>query len=197
MLSLSLARSNRCLLVLLTVVVASCSPSDQPATEAGAPSAAASSAGMPASDYDTSISIAEIMDAIVMREADVLWNAVSYSSTDDGFEVVGPETDEDWANLRYAAMSLAEATNSLLIPGRHANRPDVEAGFGELTPAEIDALISSQRSAWTGFAKALRASAEEAIDAIDARDTDRILDVGGTIDEACEACHLVFWYPNQ
>ena len=34
-----------------------------------------------------------------------------------------------------------------------------------------------------------------ALDAIDAKDPNRLLEVGGEIDEACEACHLVYWYP--
>jgi hypothetical protein len=33
------------------------------------------------------------------------------------------------------------------------------------------------------------------LDAIDAKDPQRLFDVGGEIDEACEACHLVYWYP--
>jgi hypothetical protein len=33
------------------------------------------------------------------------------------------------------------------------------------------------------------------LDAIDAKDSARLFEVGGEIDEACEACHLVYWYP--
>jgi hypothetical protein len=35
----------------------------------------------------------------------------------------------------------------------------------------------------------------QALEAIDAKDAKRLLDVGGDIDAACEACHLVYWYP--
>lgn len=31
--------------------------------------------------------------------------------------------------------------------------------------------------------------------AIDAKDADRLFQLGGEIDAACEACHVVFWYP--
>ncbi len=37
----------------------------------------------------------------------------------------------------------------------------------------------------------------EALRAIDARKLDGISDAGGTIDAACEGCHLQFWYPNE
>jgi hypothetical protein len=148
-------------------------------------------------DYNTEITIAEIMDAIVMREADIVWQSVRFESTEDGYEMVGPETDEEWLEVRHAALALAEVTNNLLIPGRHANTPDATVGEGELSPAEIDAAIKQKRSAWVGFARTLRATAMETVEAIDERDLDKILDIGGTIDENCESCHLVFWYPNQ
>lgn len=148
-------------------------------------------------DFDTSFSIAEIMDAIVMPEADVVWNAVAYVSTEEGFTSTGPETDEDWADLRRHAVALAESANTLAIPGRAANRPDAEAVEGELSPAEIDALIASNRGAWLAFTTTLRAASMKTLEAIDARDADRILDVGGDIDLACENCHLTFWYPDQ
>jgi len=92
---------------------------------------------------------------------------------------------------------MAEVTNSLMIPGRHAAPAGTEAGEGELTPAEIDALIESNRGAWDGFALALLANAKDTIGAIDRRDADAMLDLGGTLDEICEACHTTFWYPNQ
>lgn len=148
-------------------------------------------------DYDTDITIAQIMDSIVMPEADIVWQSVRFESTEDGYEMVGPETDEDWLDVRRAALALAEVTNNLLIPGRHANTPDATVGEGELTPAEMDAAIQEKRAAWVGFAKALRATAMQTVDAIDERDLDKILDIGGTMDENCESCHLVFWYPNQ
>jgi len=184
-------------LCLTVAMGAGCMSQDEPAASASQPAPAAQSAAMPATSYNTDITVAELMDAVVMREADVVWNAVQYASTADGFKTIGPETDEDWDNLLYAAKSLAEVTNNLIIPGRHANQPDAEGGEGELTPAEIDALIMSQHGAWTSFAAALRASADQAITAIESRDLDKIIDVGGAIDEACENCHLVFWYPNQ
>jgi len=142
--------------------------------------------------------IVEIMDSMVMSTASVLWNAVGVSVTANGVEETVPETDEDWAALRYAAVTMAEATNSILIPGRHAAPADMERDPADtsLTPAQIEARIQQNWATWVGLAHALDAAALEAIQAIDARDVDMLSEVGGTIDAACESCHLQFWYPE-
>ena len=142
--------------------------------------------------------IVEIMDSMVMPSADVLWNAVGVSVTENGIVENKPETDEDWARLRWSAVTMAEATNALIIPGRHVAPAGTvqDPNDTALSPSQIEALIAKNRAAWAGMAHALDAAVLEAIEAIDAHDVDALADVGGTIDTACENCHLVFWYPE-
>jgi hypothetical protein len=33
--------------------------------------------------------------------------------------------------------------------------------------------------------------------AVDSRDTAALMELGGELDEACEACHTAFWYPEE
>jgi hypothetical protein len=144
-------------------------------------------------------SIIEIMDAMIMSSADVLWNAVGVSVTENGIIENKPETDEDWARLRYSAITMAEAANALLIQGRDVappSMPAAEPSDPSLSPDEIEALIAANWPAWVGHAHVLEAAAQQAIEAIDAHDTDRLSEAGGTIDAACESCHLQFWYPE-
>ena len=96
-------------------------------------------------------------------------------------------------------MTLAEAANTLVIPGRHAAPPGTVSADpnAELTPEGIEALLAQQQQAWDAHAHVLHAAAMEALRAIDARDLDAISEAGGTIDAACEGCHLQFWYPEQ
>lgn len=149
-------------------------------------------------DFNTDISIAELMEALVMPEADVIWGAIQYASTEDGEQIIGPATDEEWLEVRHNAIALAEVANNLMVPGRPANRPDAPAPAGELSAAEIEALIADNRDAWNAYAQTLHAVAMQAVDAIDARDAEAIfLDSGGAIDAACEGCHTAFWYPDQ
>lgn len=164
---------------------------------AGAGSALA--ADSDAAGFMPDVSVAELMESIVMPSAQALWDAVGVDVTERGEVETKPETDEEWAALRAAAVTLAEAANTLLVPGRHA-APAGEApaeGSGELAPAAIEALIANEHPAWVAHAQVLHVAAMQALAAVDARDTGAISEVGGTIDEACESCHVQFWYPDQ
>jgi hypothetical protein len=143
--------------------------------------------------------IVDIMSSMVMPAAQLLWDAVSFESGPDGDFVKTPETDAEWELLRWSAVTLAESANVLLIPGRDVDRPDAvsEAPDVELSPAQIKVLIDDGHDAWIGHAHALHEIAMQAITAIDAKDGDQLADVGGTLDTACEGCHLQFWYPSQ
>jgi len=145
------------------------------------------------------ITIIEIMESMVMPSAQVIWDSVGVDVTAQGEIDKKPETEEQWAALRAAAVTLAEATNSLVVPGRHAAPAGTksENPEAELEPAQIEALLAQDRPAWVAHAAVLHATAMQAIGAIDSRNIDAISEVGGAIDEACESCHLQFWYPNQ
>ena len=152
-----------------------------------------------ANGYIPEATVAEIMESIVMPSAQAVWDAVGVNVTDKGTVETKPETDEQWATLRAMAITLVESSNLLVVPGRHAAPPgtvsqDPEA---ELTPEKIDALLVKDRGAWIAHTQVLHEAAMEALRAIDAKNIDAISEAGGTIDAACESCHLQFWYPEQ
>jgi hypothetical protein len=148
-------------------------------------------------DFLPRITIVELMDSIVMPSAQVVWDAVAYEVTAEGETITGPKTDEDWQKLRWSAIELAESANNLIVPGRAVNLPGAVAAEGELQPQEIEQLIDTERAAWVAHAHVLYEAAMQAVNAIDARDPDQVSEAGGSIDAACESCHLQFWYPEQ
>jgi cytochrome c556 len=152
-----------------------------------------------ANGYIPQFSIEEIMESIVMPAAQAVWDSVAVNVTEKGIVETKPQTDEDWEKLRWQAVTLVEATNLLIVPGRHAAHPGAksENPGSELEPEQIQALIDKQRPAFVAHAHVLHEAAMQALRAIDARNIDGISEAGGTIDEACESCHLQFWYPNQ
>jgi hypothetical protein len=143
--------------------------------------------------------IKDLMDAEVDKSADTLWDSVATIVSKEGTEEKQPRTDEEWANVRHAAITLVEATNLLVMdgrkvakPGERAENPDVELG-----PEEIEKVLNDDRAAWVNFAHGLQDAAMKALKATDAKNAQELSDAGEGIDEACEMCHLKYWYPNS
>jgi cytochrome c556 len=139
------------------------------------------------------------MAGMVAPAADEVWGAVAVTSTADGLEETAPETDEEWERVRFQALQLAEASNLLMMEGRSVAGPEqtllYEGLEGNLTADQIQTAIEANRTGFISFAQAFRNAAMESLAAIDARDTARLSDSGGGLDEACESCHATFWYP--
>ena len=96
----------------------------------------------PAPNYKPTFPIEEVMGHIVMPNADKLWGSVATTVSAKGIEETVPRTDEDWERVRDYAVTLVEATNLLLIPGRHvAEEGKKAADKSELAPEQIEQKI--------------------------------------------------------
>jgi len=161
---------------------------------------APSSTAVPAFAPQPQASVLDLMAGPIDAAADALWDAVGTESTAKGPVDKVPQTDADWAKLRMHAVMLAEMSNLLMIEGRLVARPgqalENPPGEGDLTPEQSLAQINANRQAFNGFAKIMQDTAITSIKAIDARNVDALLEAGGALDEACETCHKVFWYPK-
>src|SRR5437764_1399708 len=84
-------------------------------------------------------SIRDLMDAIVDPSADVLWNSAGTVVDKEGIHDLFPKDDEEWRNVRRAAIRIIEGANLLMMPGRDAAPPGAksETPAVELEPAEI------------------------------------------------------------
>ncbi len=176
------------------IVAAACSA---PKTEAPAAAAAKPAAPSTAAEFRTTATIKDIMDSIVDPSADYLWDSVATIVTRKGTEEKRPRTPEDWKNVRRRAIALAEATNLIIMDGRKVAHPGEQSenpGI-ELGPEEIQGLIDADRATLIERAHGLHDAAMKALAAIDKKDVDGLSDAGETIDEACEQCHLKYWYP--
>jgi hypothetical protein len=143
--------------------------------------------------------IKDIMDSMVDYNSDWLWDAVSTEYTAKGVIDRRPKTDDDWKEARKHAISLLEASNLLLMPGRAVAKPGEKSenpGIEE-GPEEIKALMDADRASWVQYAHGLFDSTKLMLDAIDKKDADQLLDLGDQLDQACEKCHTQYWYPHQ
>jgi hypothetical protein len=145
-------------------------------------------------------SILDLMIDPIDSSADFLWDAVATVSTPKGVEEHQPRTDDEWKTVHRKALLLMEGANLLVIEGRQVAHPGQQLedppGPGDYTPEQAQAAIDQERAAFVAFARALQSSAGDLKEAIEKRDIDAYLKAGGEIDEACEACHTKFWYPN-
>ena len=145
------------------------------------------------------LSVKELMENIIDPQADYVFDAVGSDVSPKGIVDIKPTTDEDWTKIQRGAYVLAESSNLLKMTRKMA--PDgvgnVAPGGPELTPSQIEAKVKENPALWNSHADTLRAEALKVIDIVRARDADKLLAAGSAIDQACEACHLDFWYPGD
>jgi hypothetical protein len=153
----------------------------------------------PGPTYMPTSTIKELMLSVVDPSADVVWLSVMAVMNERGLIETKPTSDEDWLKVRHGAVTLMEAANLLLVPGRHVARPGEksETPGVELEPEEMEALITKDRPAWEARVKALHDVVERVIVAIDAKDSNKVFELGEQIEVACENCHKQYWYPNE
>ena len=134
--------------------------------------ASAACSGPPPTTYKPIADVKQMMESIVDPSADGVWDSVKVIYTKAGMEERRPRTDKEWAVVRGHAMTLAESGNLLMMPGRAKDGGD-----------------------WMKFAQELVDTSAIALRAAEAKDYDKLMDVGGLIDEVCERCHKKYW-PN-
>jgi hypothetical protein len=149
--------------------------------------------------YAPTATIKDIMLSIVDPSADVVWLSVTTVQSAAGTVDTAPKNDEEWARVRQGAVTLTEAANLLMIPGRHVARPGEksETPGVELEPSEMEVLINKDPAAWEMHAKDLHEAGLAVLQAIDAKDAPKVFEVGEQIEVACESCHRQYWYPNE
>ena len=86
-----------------------------------------------------------------------------------------------------------EGANLLLVPGRRVARPGEKVDPQIALPTDqIEALIKEDRASFTKMALDLHDSVLPVLQAIEAKDKDKLLEVGDGIDQACENCHIKY-----
>jgi hypothetical protein len=176
-------------LAALCITAAACGKSEP------APAATASDAPQ----YQPTATVKDLMQSIVDPSADLVWNAVTTVQTAKGTVDKAPQTPEEWLKVRHGAVGLSEGANLLMMPGRHVAQAHEKSDTPgvELEPAEMEVLINKDRAAFIQRAKALHEAGMAAVAAADAKDAQKLFEVGEQIEQACENCHSHYWYPNE
>jgi len=148
------------------------------------------------------VSVKELMRGMIDPASDYIFDAVKEVTTKKGTVKTEPKTDEDWEKLRIGATTLAEGIYLLKVPRPFAPAGDNNnTGPGtertELTPAEIEAKRAKDPVLWNAKIEALRNVGLEVLDIVKKKNTAELWDASYNLDQACENCHLIYWYPGD
>ena len=124
----------------------------------------------PAAAYHAPIapvaSIKQIMNGIVMPNADVVYKAVGSTFTAAGSVEVAPRNDQEWARVADSAAAIVESGNLLLMDGRAVD----DGEWVRMTRTFIDA-------------------AKVALKAAEDKQSDGVFMAGGDLNGTCDVCH--------
>jgi hypothetical protein len=179
-------------LILVIAAIACSSPKSAPA-----PPAAQKLWG----DLKPIVSVKELMRDMIDPASDYVFDAVGIVSSRKGVVETMPKTDEDWDRIRIGAVTMAEGVYLLKIPRPFAPPGDENNSTGpdpeELSPAQITAKLERDPVLWNAKIEALRNVSLEVLDIVKKKDPTELWDAAENLDQACENCHLEFWYPGE
>jgi len=146
--------------------------------------------------------VKELMKYMIDPISDNIFDAVWWDTTEKGVVIKHePKTQDDWDRVRTGAVSLAEGIELLKVPRPWTPPGDVNNSTGanppELSPAQIQAKLDKDPVLWEAKIQALRNAALEIVDVAKAKNVDALFGASEDVDEACEGCHLEYWYPGD
>jgi len=118
--------------------------------------------------------VKQIMEMVIDPAAEVVWESVGWVISADGEQEVVPRTDEEWAVVRNSAMILAESGNLLMLGDR-----------------------SKGEGPWMIMSRSLSEVGKATLEAAESQDAEAIFAVGETLYNACETCHVLYWYDEN
>jgi hypothetical protein len=178
------------------LVVAACSSPKPPASSPASPAAS-----VLWGDMKPVVSVKELMRDLLDPASDFIFDAVKIETTKKGTVERVPKTDEDWDRIRIGAVTIAEGVYLLKIPRPFTPPGDENNSTGpeatELSPAQIKAKLEADPVLWNAKIEALRNVGLEVLEIVKTRNTQELWDAGFNLDQACESCHLQYWYPGD
>jgi hypothetical protein len=152
-------------------------------------------------DMKPVVSVKELMHDFIDPASDYIFDSVGTVVTRQGEEERLPRSDEDWAKLRMGAVMIAEGVYLLKVPRPFAPPGDNNNSSGpdpeELSPAQIEAKLQQDPVLWNAKIEALRNVGLEVMEIVKTKNAKELWDAAENLDEACENCHIEYWYPGD
>jgi hypothetical protein len=181
------------------VVTSSCSAPKPAAAPPPAPSAMVSQQLW--GEMKPIVSVKELMRDMIDPASDYVFDAIGGVDNKKGSLETAPKTEADWDRIRVGGVMLAEGAYLLKVPRPFAPPGDENNSTGpdpeELSPAQIKAKLEHDPVLWNAKIEALRNVGLQVLDIVKRKDTKELWDAADNLDQACEACHLEYWYPGE
>jgi len=181
------------------VITSSCSAPKQAAAPPPAPSATVSQQLW--GEMKPIVSVKELMRDMIDPASDYVFDAIGGVDNKKGSLETAPKTEADWDKIRVGGVMLAEGAYLLKVPRPFAPPGDENNSTGpdpeELSPAQIKAKLEHDPVLWNAKIEALRNVGLQVLDIVKRKDTKELWDAADNLDQACEACHLEYWYPGE
>jgi hypothetical protein len=147
------------------------------------------------------VSVKELMRDMLDPASDFIFDSVKISIGEHGTTETVPRTEKDWDRIRIGAVTIAEGVYLLKIPRPFAPPGDENNSSGpeatELSPAQIKAKLEADPVLWNAKIEALRNVGLEVIEIVKKKNVNELWEAGDNLDQACEGCHLQYWYPGD
>jgi cytochrome c556 len=147
------------------------------------------------------VSVKELMRDFIDPASDYVFDAVGIVSTKKNIVETAPKSDADWDKIRTGAVMLAEGAYLLKVPRPFAPAGDENNSTGpdpeELSPAQIKAKLEKDPVLWNAKIEALRNVGLEVLEIVKRKDANELWDAADNLDQACESCHVAYWYPGE
>jgi len=152
-------------------------------------------------DLKPVVSVKELMRDMLDPAADNIFDAVKVVFTNKGAVETLPKTEQDWEKIRIGAVTLAEGVYLLKIPRPFTPAGDQNNSAGpeatELSPAQIKAKLEHDPVLWNAKIEALRNVGLEVMEIVNTKKAEELWEAGDNLDQACEGCHIQYWYPGD
>src|SRR5262245_39781450 len=152
-------------------------------------------------DLKPVVSVKELMRDMLDPASDFIFDAVKVTMSVHGTVETVPRTDKDWEKIRIGAVTLAEGVYLLKIPRPFAPTGDENNSTGpdasELSPAQIKAKLDADPVLWNAKIEALRNVGLEVLEIVKQKKVSELWEAGDNLDQACEGCHIQYWYPGD
>ena len=119
--------------------------------------------------------VSQLMTEIIDPAADGIWNSVGIVVDEvEGENEWFPQTDDEWAALQHAAMTVAEGGNLLMIGDR-----------------------ARDQDTWMRMAQDMIDAGLMAYEVAKSRDKEGIYEVSEIVYATCNSCHNLYWIGDE